>query len=106
MGACQCGRRDGATSLAPHRDPLLSRWSSRMQSVDIDVAKEAGVPDAFCRGMLVMADFAQMLTDAIRPTVIRAFFHDLAWVVPCEDPIKLVDRYWQTTREDRTSCQD
>jgi len=53
------------------------------------------------RGMLMMAYFAQMLTDAIRPTVIGAFSHDPAWVVPCEDLIKLVNRYWQTTREDR-----
>jgi acyl dehydratase len=41
--------------------------------VDIDFAKQAGFPDVFSHGMLVMAYLGQALTDSIRPKDIRAF---------------------------------
>lgn len=41
--------------------------------VDIDFAKNAGFPDVFSHGMLVMAYLGQALTDAIEPRRIRSF---------------------------------
>jgi acyl dehydratase len=41
--------------------------------VDIDFAKQAGFPDVFAHGMLVMAYLGQALTDAIPPQHIRSF---------------------------------
>lgn len=41
--------------------------------VDLDFAKEAGFPDVFSHGMLVMAYLGQALTDAVCPKDIRAF---------------------------------
>ena len=41
--------------------------------VDIDFAKEAGFPDVFAHGMLVMAYLGQALTDAVPPAGIRSF---------------------------------
>jgi len=41
--------------------------------VDIDFAREAGFPDVFSHGMLVMAWLGQALTDAVPPQRIRSF---------------------------------
>ena len=41
--------------------------------VDIDFARQAGFPDVFAHGMLVMAYLGQALTDAVAPGAIRAF---------------------------------
>ena len=41
--------------------------------VDIDYAKDAGFPDVFSHGMLVMGYLGQALTDAIPPGRIRSF---------------------------------
>ncbi|MGB3864479.1 MAG: MaoC family dehydratase [Xanthobacteraceae bacterium] len=41
--------------------------------VDLDFAKQAGFPDVFSHGMLVMACLGQALTDAVAPKDIRAF---------------------------------
>ena len=41
--------------------------------VDIDFAKQAGFPDVFSHGMLVMAYLGQALTDAVAPSRIRSF---------------------------------
>ncbi|CEJ11753.1 bifunctional enoyl-CoA hydratase/phosphate acetyltransferase [bacterium YEK0313] len=41
--------------------------------VDIDFAKQAGFPDVFSHGMLVMAYLGQALTDAVPPQAIRSF---------------------------------
>jgi acyl dehydratase len=41
--------------------------------VDIDFARQAGYPDVFSHGMLVMAYLGQALTDAIDPKDIRTF---------------------------------
>lgn len=41
--------------------------------VDIDFAKQAGFPDVFSHGMLVMGYLGQALTDAIAPSRIRSF---------------------------------
>jgi len=45
--------------------------------VDIDFAKDAGFPDVFSHGMLVMGYLGQALTDAVAPDRIRSFRHDL-----------------------------
>ena len=41
--------------------------------VDLDFAKQAGFPDVFSHGMLVMAYLGQALTDAVSPARIRSF---------------------------------
>lgn len=41
--------------------------------VDLDFARAAGFPDVFAHGMLVMAYLGQALTDAVRPSHVRAF---------------------------------
>ena len=41
--------------------------------VDIDFARQAGFPDVFSHGMLVMAYLGQALTDAVPPQAIRSF---------------------------------
>ncbi|GKQ49558.1 MaoC family dehydratase [Bradyrhizobium sp. Ce-3] len=41
--------------------------------VDIDFAKQAGFPDVFAHGMLVMGYLGQALTDAVGPSRIRSF---------------------------------
>jgi acyl dehydratase len=41
--------------------------------VDIDFAKDAGFPDVFSHGMLVMGYLGQALTDAVEPGRIRSF---------------------------------
>jgi acyl dehydratase len=41
--------------------------------VDIDFAKQAGFPDVFSHGMLVMGYLGQALTDAVPPGRIRSF---------------------------------
>ncbi|WP_426434420.1 MaoC family dehydratase [Bradyrhizobium genosp. P] len=41
--------------------------------VDVDFAKEAGFPDVFSHGMLVMGYLGQALTDAVAPSRIRSF---------------------------------
>jgi len=41
--------------------------------VDIDFAKQAGFPDVFSHGMLVMGYLGQALTDAVEPSRIRSF---------------------------------
>ena len=41
--------------------------------VDLDFARNAGFPDVFAHGMLVMAYLGQALTDAVRPSSIRSF---------------------------------
>jgi acyl dehydratase len=41
--------------------------------VDSDFAKQAGFPDVFAHGMLVMAYLGQALTDAVAPGAIRSF---------------------------------
>jgi len=41
--------------------------------VDLDFAKQAGFPDVFSHGMLVMAYLGQALTDAVTPSRIRSF---------------------------------
>ncbi|QCI66977.1 MaoC family dehydratase [Phreatobacter stygius] len=41
--------------------------------VDIDFARQAGFPDVFSHGMLVMAYLGQALTDAVSPVAIRSF---------------------------------
>ncbi|WP_375780434.1 MaoC family dehydratase [Bradyrhizobium sp. ma5] len=41
--------------------------------VDIDFAKQAGFPDVFAHGMLVMGYLGQALTDAVAPSRIRSF---------------------------------
>jgi acyl dehydratase len=41
--------------------------------VDFDFAKQAGFPDVFAHGMLVMAYLGQALTDAVPPASIRSF---------------------------------
>ncbi|MGY3590179.1 acyl dehydratase [Bradyrhizobium sp. USDA 4341] len=41
--------------------------------VDIDFAKQAGFPDVFAHGMLVMGYLGQALTDAVSPSRIRSF---------------------------------
>ena len=41
--------------------------------VDIDFAKDAGFPDVFAHGMLVMGYLGQALTDAVAPSRIRSF---------------------------------
>jgi acyl dehydratase len=41
--------------------------------VDIDFARQAGFPDVFSHGMLVMAYLGQALTDAVEPSRIRSF---------------------------------
>ena len=41
--------------------------------VDIDFAKQAGFPDVFSHGMLVMAYLGQALTDAVAPSRVRSF---------------------------------
>ena len=41
--------------------------------VDLDFAKQAGFPDVFSHGMLVMAYLGQALTDAVAPSRIHSF---------------------------------
>ena len=41
--------------------------------VDLDFAQQAGFPDVFAHGMLVMAYLGQALTDAVSPASIRSF---------------------------------
>jgi acyl dehydratase len=41
--------------------------------VDLDFAKQAGFPDVFSHGMLVMAYLGQALTDAVPPPCLRSF---------------------------------
>jgi acyl dehydratase len=41
--------------------------------VDLDFAKQAGFPDVFSHGMLVMGYLGQALTDAVAPSRIRSF---------------------------------
>ena len=41
--------------------------------VDLDFAKQAGFPDVFSHGMLVMASLGQALTDAVPASRIRSF---------------------------------
>jgi acyl dehydratase len=41
--------------------------------VDLDFAKQAGFPDVFSHGMLVMAYLGQALTDAVPASRIRSF---------------------------------
>ena len=41
--------------------------------VDIDFAKNAGFPDVFAHGMLVMGCLGQALTNAVPPARLRAF---------------------------------
>jgi acyl dehydratase len=41
--------------------------------VDLDFAKQAGFPDVFSHGMLVMAYLGQALTDAVPPPRLRTF---------------------------------
>ncbi|MBR1205684.1 MULTISPECIES: MaoC family dehydratase [unclassified Bradyrhizobium] len=41
--------------------------------VDVDFAKQAGFPDVFAHGMLVMGYLGQALTDAVAPSRIRSF---------------------------------
>jgi acyl dehydratase len=41
--------------------------------VDLDFAKQAGFPDVFSQGMLVMAYLGQALTDTVAPSRIRSF---------------------------------
>jgi len=41
--------------------------------VDLDFAKQAGFPDVFSHGMLVMGYLGQALTDAVAPDRIRSF---------------------------------
>ena len=41
--------------------------------IDSDFAKNAGFPDVFAQGMLVMAYLGQAVTDAVRPDRLRAF---------------------------------
>ncbi|WP_158814310.1 MaoC family dehydratase [Methylocapsa sp. S129] len=41
--------------------------------VDIDFARQAGFPDVFAHGMLVMAYLGQALTDAVAPGAVRSF---------------------------------
>jgi acyl dehydratase len=41
--------------------------------VDLDFAKQAGFPDVFSHGMLVMAYLGQALTDAVPPSRLRSF---------------------------------
>ena len=41
--------------------------------VDSDFARQAGFPDVFSHGMLVMGYLGQALTDAVPPSKIRAF---------------------------------
>ena len=41
--------------------------------VDIDFAKDAGFPDVFTHGMLVMGCLGQALTDAVPPARLRSF---------------------------------
>jgi acyl dehydratase len=41
--------------------------------VDLDFAKQAGFPDVFSHGMLVMAYLGQALTDAVPPPRLRSF---------------------------------
>jgi acyl dehydratase len=41
--------------------------------VDLDFAKQAGFPDVFSQGMLVMAYLGQALTDTVMPSRIRSF---------------------------------
>lgn len=41
--------------------------------VDIDFARQAGFPDVFSHGMLVMAYLGQALTDTVPPDRIRVF---------------------------------
>lgn len=41
--------------------------------VDIDFAKQAGFPDVFAHGTLVMGYLGQALTDAVSPSRIRSF---------------------------------
>jgi acyl dehydratase len=41
--------------------------------VDLDFAKQAGFPDVFSHGMLVMAYLGQALTDAVPPQRLRSF---------------------------------
>jgi acyl dehydratase len=41
--------------------------------VDLDFAKQAGFPDVFSQGMLVMAYLGQALTDAVALSRIRSF---------------------------------
>jgi acyl dehydratase len=41
--------------------------------VDLDFARDAGYPDVFAHGMLVMACLGQALTDAVAPPRLRSF---------------------------------
>ena len=41
--------------------------------VDLDFARQAGFPDVFSHGMLVMAYLGQALTDAVAPSRVRSF---------------------------------
>ncbi len=41
--------------------------------VDIDFARQAGFPDVFAHGMLVMAYLGQALSDVVPPSAIREF---------------------------------
>ena len=41
--------------------------------VDIDFARDAGFPDVFAHGMLVMGCLGQALTDAVPPARLRTF---------------------------------
>ena len=41
--------------------------------VDSDFARDAGFPDVFAHGMLVMAYLGQALTDAVPPASLRSF---------------------------------
>lgn len=67
--------------------------------VDLDFARDAGFPDVFTHGMLVMAYLGQALTDAVRPQDIRAFSTRFAAItklgaqLTCEGHVtELVDR--------------
>ena len=50
--------------------------------VDLDFARQAGFPDVFAHGMLVMAYLGQALTDAVPPSRIRSFSTRFAAITP------------------------
>ena len=61
--------------------------------VDLDFAKQAGFPDVFSHGMLVMGYLGQALTDAVAPSRIRSFstrfaaITQLGAVLTCEGKV-------------------
>ena len=50
--------------------------------VDLDFAKQAGYPDVFAHGMLVMAYLGQALTDAVPPQRLRSFSTRFVAITP------------------------